>query len=102
MQFGKLLSLDEDRTVLNMISSLSFRSLSGLFLKGDSVHYTEDAKTWFDMSLVSMQGIETANNLKWNNRKSFQEMLFDAAGREFRGENYWIWGNTSIHPRPAG
>lgn len=47
------------------------------------------AHAWFDMSLSSRFGSERANALKFANRRTYQEMLFEMAGLEFNGEEPW-------------
>jgi hypothetical protein len=42
------------------------------------------------MNLISKYGKEKADLLKWKNRKSYQEILFEMLGEEFKGEGRWL------------
>jgi ADP-heptose:LPS heptosyltransferase len=59
-----------------------------------TVVYTENARQWFDMSLVSAYGRERADELKFLNRRSYQELIFEGLGFEFRGEPYVLPSGT--------
>jgi heptosyltransferase-2 len=58
-----------------------------------SLRYTENARHWFDLSLISSYGPKQADRLKFLNRRSYQEMVFDGLGLKFQGEEYLL-------PRP--
>jgi hypothetical protein len=53
---------------------------------GGTLGYSDDAREWFDMSLISRFGRPRADELKLLNRRSYQEMIFAGLGHEFRGE----------------
>jgi ADP-heptose:LPS heptosyltransferase len=55
-----------------------------------SLQYTENARRWFDLSLISSYGREQADQLKFRNRQSYQEMIFDGLGLQFLGEQYLL------------
>lgn len=57
-------------------------------LAGGGLGYTEEAGGWFDLSLISRYGRERADALKYENRRTYQELLFEGLGWEFRGEAY--------------
>lgn len=52
--------------------------------------YSEDACEWFDMSLISQFGKEKADKLKFRNRRSYQEIIFDGLGLGFAAEQYLL------------
>jgi heptosyltransferase-2 len=52
--------------------------------------YTEDSSRWFDMSLISRYGRHKADELKFQNRFTYQELIFSGLGLEFRGEPYLL------------
>ena len=52
--------------------------------------YTEDSRGWFDLSLISRFGRARADELKLQNRRAYQELIFAGLGLEFRGEPYLL------------
>ena len=56
--------------------------------------YTDDARRWFDLSLISVHGRQRADELKYLNRQTYQELIFDGLGFRFEGEKY-------VLPSPA-
>jgi hypothetical protein len=48
---------------------------------------------WFDLSLISSFGREAADKLKYRNRRTYQEMIFEGLGLEFDGEPYLLPGS---------
>jgi len=94
--FDLVLSLEEDRECAEIASKVRKTKLTGMFLEGDELRYTDDAAGWFDMSLVSRRGREEANRLKIENEYSFQHWLFKMVGKPFSGEPYLIYRNPAI------
>jgi heptosyltransferase-2 len=62
--------------------------MAGAYLGKDGITYTDSAREWFDMSLLSRFGKARADTLKMRSRKTYQEFIFAMAGRAFRGEEY--------------
>lgn len=52
--------------------------------------YTEDSAYWFDMSLVSKLGVSKANDLKILNKKSYNQIMIEMVGGEWKGQEYVI------------
>jgi len=50
--------------------------------------YTGDSRAWFDMSLISSYGKQKADALKFQNRRTYQELIFQGMGFHFAGEKY--------------
>ena len=51
-------------------------------------------RAWFDMSLISRLGRQRADELKLLNRRTYQELIFEARACTFNGEAY-------VLPRPG-
>src|SRR5262249_55866934 len=49
---------------------------------------TSSASKWFELSLISVHGRQRADALKFQNRRSYQELIFEGLGFDFRGEEY--------------
>lgn len=56
----------------------------------DSVVYTDNSRRWFDMSLISVHGRKRADELKLENRCTYQELVFEGLGWRFDGEEYFL------------
>jgi lipopolysaccharide heptosyltransferase II len=54
------------------------------------LRYTNDAKCWFDLSLISSHGRQEADRLKLLNRQTYQELIFRGLGFDFAGETYLL------------
>jgi ADP-heptose:LPS heptosyltransferase len=50
--------------------------------------YTDNSRSWFDLSLISAHGRQEADRLKLLNRKTYQELIFSGLGFDFAGETY--------------
>ncbi len=85
-------TLDVAQFLKTVKSSEIFGAYAGL---DNSLRYTENARRWFDLSLISSYGREQADRLKFLNRQSYQKMIFDGLGLQFLGEQYLL-------PEPVG
>jgi heptosyltransferase II len=56
----------------------------------ERLRYTDNSKCWFDLSLISSYGRHEADRLKFLNRRSYQEMIFNGLGFRFAGERYLL------------
>ena len=56
----------------------------------NSLSYTDSLKRWFDLSIISKYGKEKADDLKLQNRLTYQELIFDGLGFCFAGERYLL------------
>ena len=65
----------------------------------NSVVYTNDSGSWFDLSIISRHGRERADELKLANRSTYQELIFEGLGLRFFGRNLPSSPNASIAAR---
>lgn len=72
------------------------RVFGAMLADNDGVAYSDDARDWFDMSLISRFGRLRADELKFANRRSYQEMIFAGLGLTFSGQAYVL-----PSPRPT-
>jgi heptosyltransferase-2 len=98
--FDVVISLEEDISCARLAAETTTKDLTGIYLKDGRIDYTDDSAHWFDMSRVSRFGLKTANQLKWSNRYSYQHHIFRMTGKEFNGEPYLIYRDSSIHMQP--
>jgi len=65
--------------------------LFGAYVGSDGrMTYTETAREWFDLSLISAYGREEADRRKLLNRRTYQEMIFSGLGLKFSAEPYLL------------
>ncbi len=89
--YDLVINLEDSLHLAEFVSELKFKELIGVYTtKSGELKYTENTSEWFDLSLISKYGLEKANELKFENRKSFQEIIFKAFGKEFHGEKYLL------------
>ncbi|MBC7849569.1 MAG: hypothetical protein H7Y31_07530 [Chitinophagaceae bacterium] len=88
-QYDWVISLEESPEAANLASQLSTKKLTGVYqTPAGEIAYSADSAQWFDMSLLSAYGKQKANELKKQNRKSYQQLLFEMTGIAFHGEQY--------------
>lgn len=94
-EYDLVINLEDDVEVAMFLKQVRGHRLFGAYLGDDGVmRYTDDARGWFDMSLISVYGREKADRLKLENRRSYQELIFEGLGFYFHGEPY-------VLPEPA-
>src|SRR5687768_5072633 len=86
--FDLVLNLEDDSKTAGIVESVHYRRLFGAYLNEGAMAYTDDSREWFEMSLISSHGRKRADELKFRNRRSYQEIIFDALGWRFNGEKY--------------
>ena len=92
INFDLILNLEENETLAKNLSLLKTEKIIGVYydFEEQKLKYTQESEKWYDMSLISKYGKEKADFLKWNNRKSYQEILFEMVGKKFNGEEYFL------------
>lgn len=95
-EYDLVINLEDEEEVARFASSVVSDRLFGAFASdAGSVAYTPDSAPWFDLSLISRFGRERADALKYHNRRSYQELLFDGLGWRFEGQSYLLPPATS-------
>ena len=100
-EFDLIVNLEDDISTAALASRIKTKCLVGAYLREGKLVYTESASEWFDMSLISGLGKKRADELKMNNRKSYQEFLFSMLGHRFRGEEYLLNMPFKTKPIPG-
>jgi heptosyltransferase-2 len=92
--YDLVINLEDTLEVGLYLKTLRFKQLFGAHLDlTNGLCYTEDSQRWFDFSLISRFGREKADQLKLQNRYTYQELIFEGLGFRFSGEKYLL-------PRP--
>ena len=88
IEFDTVYSLEEDITLLSQMQTLTYTNLIGCYINEGTVTYSSPNEIWFDISLVSKFGIKAANEAKYNNVLTFQEMISGIFNIPFNSEPY--------------
>ena len=89
--YDLVINLEDTVDAARILAGIKYKELFGSYLdNNDKLSYTESSACWFDLSLISKYGIEEANRLKYENQKSFQELVFSGLGYPFNGESYLL------------
>lgn len=92
------INLEDSNEPADFLNSINYLRLFGAHLDGSGqLTYTKDAREWFDLSIISGHGKEKADKLKLENRKTYQELIFEGLGYQFNGEPYFIPEPTSTN-----
>jgi heptosyltransferase-2 len=87
--YDLVINLEDESEVAAFVGDVRHTRRFGAYLKSDgSIAYTDDSCRWFDMSLISRYGRARADQLKLENRQSYQELIFEGLGWHFDGEPY--------------
>ncbi|MGA8657848.1 MAG: glycosyltransferase family 9 protein [Chthoniobacterales bacterium] len=89
--YDLVINLEDDAECAAFTRNVRYRQLFGAYLgAAGNLTYSEDSRSWFDLSLISVYGKKQADQLKLRNRRSYQEMIFEGLGFQFRGETYLV------------
>jgi heptosyltransferase-2 len=89
--FDLVISLEDDLETAAFLRSIHYQRVFGAYIDDNGeMSYSKDAGEWFDLSLISVYGREKADQLKYRNRRSYQEMIFDGLGMKFAGDAYFL------------
>ena len=83
------INLEDTVDVAQFLKKVDVDEIFGAYLKSDGpLSYTDNSRDWFDLSLISSYGKLKADKLKFRNRKTYQELVFEGLGFKFAGETY--------------
>jgi len=93
--YDLVINLEDQHEVACFAAELRYKQLFGAYLNSEqTVGYTDDSRRWFDLSLISVHGRVEADRLKLQNRRTYQDLIFEGLGFHFAGEKYLL-------PQPA-
>jgi heptosyltransferase-2 len=89
--YDLVINLEDTQEVGSLLRLIEHKQLFGAYLdSGNSLRYTDDSRPWFDLGILSRYGKEKADQLKYENRRSYQELIFEGLGWRFEGEHYCL------------
>src|SRR5262245_52904584 len=87
--YALVINLEDEVETAALVETLDRDRVFGAYLKHDrTLAYTPDSRAWFDLSLISVHGRKRADELKLRNRCTYQDLVFEGLGMQFRGERY--------------
>ena len=91
VRYDLAINLEDTQEIGSLLGTLNIKQLFGAYLdSGNSLHYTDDSRHWFDLSIISRYGRQEADRLKYENRRTYQELVFEGLGLSFEGEPYYL------------
>jgi len=89
--YNLVINLEESKVTAELITQLKYNELFGTYLDdANTISYTENAKEWFDLSIISSLGKKRSDFLKLKNRKTYQELIYQGLGYQFKDEKYFL------------
>ena len=89
--YDLVINLEDTLDVAQFLKTVRCGEIFGAYLGSNgSVTYTENSRRWFDLSLISAHGKLKADKLKFQNRQTYQELVFDGLGFRFAAETYLL------------
>jgi hypothetical protein len=94
-EYDLVINLEDELAQAEFAREVRHTRLFGAYLDGSgTICYSEDSRQWFDFSLISVYGRQRADQLKLQNRRTYQDLIFNGLGLTFTGERY-------VLPRPG-
>jgi ADP-heptose:LPS heptosyltransferase len=91
--YDLVINLEDDPATALFVKEIRHKQLFGAYMNGaNELGYTKDSHRWFDLSLISAYGKEKADQLKLQNRHTYQELIFEGLGFRFTGQKYFLPG----------
>ena len=91
LDYDFVINLEDSLDAARLLNDMKYKELFGAYLgNSNKLTYTENSKDWFDISLISNYGKRKADQLKFENRKTYQEMIFNGLGYTFNGQKYFL------------
>lgn len=89
--YDLVINLEDEVETAAFVMEIQHARRFGAYLDArKTVVYTDDSRRWFDLSLVSLFGREQADQLKLQNRRTYQDLIFEGLGIEFNGDRYLL------------
>jgi hypothetical protein len=84
--YDLVINLEDTIEVGSFLKTLNCKQLFGAFVDSqDLLRYSEDSWEWFDPSLISRFGRQEDDKLKFQNRRTYQDLIFSGLGFTFAG-----------------
>jgi len=89
--YDLVVNLEDTHEIASFLKLLEYKQLFGAYVDSrNGLRYTDDSRPWFDLGIISRYGKQRADELKYANRRTYQELIFEALGWRFEGERYYL------------
>jgi heptosyltransferase-2 len=89
--YDLIINLEDNLEVGLFLKKCRSAEIFGAYAESSKrLRYTDNSKRWFDLSLISAHGKLRADKLKFQNRQTYQELVFEGLGFRFAGERYLL------------
>ena len=90
-EYDLVINLEDTADVAQFLPQLKFKKLFGAYIDANNaLVYSDAARGWFDLSLISRFGKAAADKFKLENRRTYQDLIFGGLGLKFEGEKYML------------
>jgi len=94
--YDLVINLEDGLEAAKLLKKIKYKELFGAYLNNSQkLTYTDNSKEWFDLSIISKYGKEKADELKYVNKKTYQELIFLGLGYTFSSQKYFL---PEAHP----
>lgn len=89
--YDLVVNLEDTHQIGSFLKLLDYKQLFGAYVDStNALRYTDDSRPWFDLGIISRYGKQQADELKYANRRTYQELIFEGLGWRFEGERYYL------------
>jgi len=89
LRYDLAINLEDTMEAALFLKSIRCSETFGSYIdSANLLRYTKNSASWFDLSLISAYGKEEADKLKFRNRRTYQEMVFEGLAFRFTSEKY--------------
>jgi ADP-heptose:LPS heptosyltransferase len=89
--FDLAINLEDELETARLLENVKAREIFGAYVDAaGKMRYTDNAQAWFDLSIISRHGRERADELKYQNRRSYQDLIFEGLAFQFVNETYML------------
>ena len=90
-RYDLVINLEDELESARFLTTVQYAKLFGAYAdEGGAMRYTDDARRWFDLSLISSFGRKEADRLKLLNRHTYQDLIFSGLGLQFANDAYLL------------
>ena len=85
-EYDLVINLDDNSEACKLAAEIKHKDIIGAYIENEKQVYTENSGLWFDMGLISKFGKEKADQLKAFNKKTYQEIMYQILGLDYKNQ----------------